>query len=136
MWWKRISLELFVFLSVSSFLRYLCRVVHSCAATTRCERFFLGLREGHKYRRFHIAAFLFFSFFFLGLQGQHIILCASGNSSKSSGIYILFRSTFSPFAAVLFTGFSGFTASRLVLRYVYYRLSRTKYDLQVYRCVV
>lgn len=25
--------------------------------------------------------------FWMGLQGQHIILCASGNSSKSSGIY-------------------------------------------------
>lgn len=56
----------------------------------------------------------FFSFsFFLGLQGQHIILCASGNSSKFSGIYSFQEIPF-PFAAVLFTGFSGLT-TRLVL---------------------
>lgn len=100
------------------------------------EGSFLGLQEMHKINVFLTCSksFFFLFFLFLGLQGQHIILCASGNSSKFSGIHS-FQECLFLFAAVLFTGFSGFTA-RLVLclvRYVY-RLPRTN-DLRIYRCI-
>lgn len=117
------------------FLRYLCRVVHSCAATIRCEGFFLGPREGHKNRRFHIAAFLSFLSFFLGLQGQHIILCASGNSSKFSGIHSFQEYLFSLCSCSFYRLFRLYSiSSRASLRLQV--TANETYDLQVYRCVV
>jgi len=105
-----------------------------CSNDTCCKNgSFLGLQEKHKINVFTCSSFFFLFFLFLGLQGQHIILCASGNSSKFSGIHS-FQEILFPFCSYSFYRlFRLYCTSRLVPRYVY-RLPRTN-DLRIYQCI-
>lgn len=76
-----------------------------------CKKDFLGLQEINQRFIKYISCFFFF---LMGLQGQHIILCASGNSSKSFGIYS-FQEYYFSCSCFLYRLFRLYSSSSLCL---------------------
>lgn len=110
-------------------LKCFYRVVHSCAAIIHVAKkdLFQVYKKSIRSTFFHVAEVFFLFFLFLGLQGQHIILCASGNSSKFSGIYsfqeylfllqLFFLQAFQALLHVSSCAFTGFR-ERMIFEYI------------------